>query len=80
MTGSERSWPSSIVEVDASKVACTQSMLTRTCCQASWFLMATVPVPLAPGPGMVPLQPRPSQVGQARQKGPMFPRAAAASS
>ena len=42
--------------------------------------MATVPVPLAPGPGMVLPQARPLHTGQALQLGPLQVRAAARTS
>ena len=50
-------------------------MFSRTLRQASKLRTATVPLPLAPGPGIVPPQARPLQTGQARQ-GPIWPWAA----
>ena len=42
-------------------------MFSRTLRQASKLRTATVPLPLAPGPGIVPPQARPLQTGQAQQ-------------
>ena len=51
------------------------SMFSRTFRHASKLRIATVPLPLAPGPGMVPPQARPLHTGQAWQK-PIWPFAA----
>ena len=61
--------------VSGSKFSWIVSMFSRTSRQASKLRIATVPLPLAPGPGIVAPQARPLHTGQAWQ-GPICPRAA----